>query len=156
MTAPTTTAYATQRNRWLAHTMNRRRTPLPVICSLLEVDERSVQRYLEQPCPDKPEEPLTLEFRHEGICRQRPDVEWFPENFAQGLAAKRVCLQCPVMAKCRDYALANADVSGIWGGTTDSERRRIRKQIREDEAAESSRRAAGVGIDTDDDQEEVA
>lgn len=41
--------------------------------------------------------------------------------------AKAVCMQCPVRLPCLEEALANRSVQGIWGGTTDKERRRMRK-----------------------------
>ena len=37
--------------------------------------------------------------------------------------AKAICSVCPVKIRCLDYAVS-AGMHGIWGGTTDSERRR--------------------------------
>ena len=48
--------------------------------------------------------------------------------------AKAVCAGCPVREACLDYALANSEHFGVWGGTTERERRRLR----------NLRRAAGV------------
>lgn len=47
--------------------------------------------------------------------------------------AKRVCNRCPVMAACLTYGMDEDD--GVWGGTTPSERRRIRRQRRQRGAA---------------------
>ena len=44
----------------------------------------------------------------------------------QAEPAKRVCAACPVRAGCLQYALRTG-VAGVWGGTTDEERRRIRR-----------------------------
>jgi WhiB family redox-sensing transcriptional regulator len=37
--------------------------------------------------------------------------------------AKAICAQCPIRIQCLDYAVS-AGMQGIWGGTTDSERKR--------------------------------
>jgi WhiB family transcriptional regulator, redox-sensing transcriptional regulator len=42
-------------------------------------------------------------------------------------AAKRVCQRCPVTAPCLRWALDLGQVSGIWGGTTEEERRALRR-----------------------------
>lgn len=47
--------------------------------------------------------------------------------------AKAICAVCPVIDDCRDYALTIREPYGIWGGYTESERRR---------AASAQRRAA--------------
>jgi hypothetical protein len=59
-------------------------------------------------------------------CEELPDVFFTQEasREAQKLAeeiAKNMCQSCPVKVICRDYALSTR-VSGIWGGTTESER----------------------------------
>jgi len=41
--------------------------------------------------------------------------------------AKRVCQRCPVMTPCLRWALDLGHVSGIWGGTTEEERRALRR-----------------------------
>jgi WhiB family redox-sensing transcriptional regulator len=42
-------------------------------------------------------------------------------------AAKAVCRGCPYQIECRDYALAEPQIVGIWGGLTDGERRKLRR-----------------------------
>jgi hypothetical protein len=39
--------------------------------------------------------------------------------------AKEICKECPVRMKCLEVAIANSEV-GIWGGTTDEDRNKIR------------------------------
>jgi WhiB family redox-sensing transcriptional regulator len=36
--------------------------------------------------------------------------------------AKRHCARCPVREACRDYAIANDETDGVWGGLTADER----------------------------------
>ncbi len=49
------------------------------------------------------------------------------------MAAKQICAGCPVKAECLEYALNNPHASkiGIWGGTTEKERRALRRRRRE-------------------------
>ncbi len=42
--------------------------------------------------------------------------------------AKEVCRGCVVREDCLEYALANGEKFGIWGGMSERERRRIRRQ----------------------------
>lgn len=39
--------------------------------------------------------------------------------------AKKFCDECPVIEQCLDEALANKEKEGIWGGTTENERKRL-------------------------------
>ena len=54
------------------------------------------------------------------ICRTTDPDAWFPDS-TEGSAkpardARAMCAACPVMAQCRDYAIANKERHGIWGG----------------------------------------
>jgi WhiB family redox-sensing transcriptional regulator len=42
--------------------------------------------------------------------------------------AKAVCRRCPVMAHCLEWAVDAGPVDGIWGGTTEGERRALRRR----------------------------
>lgn len=64
----------------------------------------------------------------------------------QNRMAKKVCLTCPVMAECLEYALVNNEPYGIWGGTTVKERNTIKKERRI--SAQASRAPVGVGLPT--------
>jgi WhiB family redox-sensing transcriptional regulator len=56
-----------------------------------------------------------------------PDL-FFPERGASTREAKAVCRGCEVRVECLEYALANGEKFGIWGGMSERERRRIRRQ----------------------------
>lgn len=56
-----------------------------------------------------------------------PDL-FFPERGASTREAKEVCRGCVVREECLDYALANGEKFGIWGGFSEKERRTIRRQ----------------------------
>ena len=55
-----------------------------------------------------------------------PDL-FFPERGASTREAKEVCRGCVVRVDCLEYALANGEKFGIWGGMSERERRRIRR-----------------------------
>src|SRR5438105_15343605 len=55
-----------------------------------------------------------------------PDL-FFPERGASTREAKEVCRGCVVREDCLEYALANGEKFGIWGGMSERERRRIRR-----------------------------
>lgn len=42
--------------------------------------------------------------------------------------AKRVCVGCEVRVECLEYALANDERFGIWGGLSERERRKLKKR----------------------------
>jgi WhiB family transcriptional regulator, redox-sensing transcriptional regulator len=56
-----------------------------------------------------------------------PDL-FFPERGASTREAKEVCRGCIVRADCLEFALQNGEKFGIWGGLSERERRRIRRQ----------------------------
>ncbi len=56
-----------------------------------------------------------------------PDL-FFPERGASTREAKEVCRGCVVRQDCLEFALANGEKFGIWGGMSERERRRIRRQ----------------------------
>ena len=55
-----------------------------------------------------------------------PDL-FFPERGASTREAKEVCRGCVVREDCLEYALANGEKFGIWGGLSERERRRLRR-----------------------------
>ena len=56
-----------------------------------------------------------------------PDL-FFPERGASTKEAKSVCGGCEVKMECLEYALRHGEKFGIWGGMSERERRRIRRQ----------------------------
>jgi WhiB family redox-sensing transcriptional regulator len=60
-----------------------------------------------------------------------PDL-FFPlggtgEPLAKALAAKEVCGTCAVRRPCLQFALETNQDTGVWGGTTEDERRSLRR-----------------------------
>ncbi len=56
-----------------------------------------------------------------------PDL-FFPERGASTREAKAVCRGCEVRGECLEYALDHGEKFGIWGGLSERERRRVRRQ----------------------------
>ena len=61
-----------------------------------------------------------------GLCGQTDPELFFPEKGGSVRAAKAMCAGCPVRAECLEYALAHDERYGVWGGTSERERRRLK------------------------------
>ena len=72
-----------------------------------------------------------------------PDL-FFPERGGSTREAKDVCRGCVVREDCLEYALANGEKFGIWGGMSERERRRVRRAraLSQRQAAALSRSSA--------------
>lgn len=60
-------------------------------------------------------------------CAQTDPELFFPGKGGSPKAAKRICARCPVAAQCLEYALENDEAFGVWGGTTENQRRGMRR-----------------------------
>lgn len=59
----------------------------------------------------------------EALCAQTAPDAFFPERGEATATAKRICNSCPVTRECLDWALANRERFGVWGGKSERERR---------------------------------
>lgn len=73
---------------------------------------------------------MELEWMADGKCREVPPSVFFPNDGVGVDAARRICADCPVKGVCLEYALANHIDHGVWGGTSERERRRILRSRR--------------------------
>lgn len=64
----------------------------------------------------------------EGLCNYVDPEAWFPDKGGSTRDVKAFCRQCPVVDECLEYALVNAERYGVWGGTSERERRKLLKQ----------------------------
>ena len=76
----------------------------------------------------RPEDTDGLDWQDRALCAQTDPEAFFPEKGGSTREAKRVCRGCEVRAECLDYALGNDERFGIWGGLSERERRRIKRQ----------------------------
>ena len=73
------------------------------------------------------------DWREFSACRDTDPDLFFPVGttgpaIEQIENAKAVCRACDVQKDCLDYALVTNQDSGIWGGTSEEERRALRRQ----------------------------
>ena len=73
------------------------------------------------------------DWRQVAACRHTEPDLFFPVGTTGGAtdqieSAKRVCDRCEAQKYCLEFALATNQESGVWGGTTEDERRKLRKQ----------------------------
>lgn len=66
----------------------------------------------------------------DALCKTTPDVNFYPGRGESTDAARAVCAVCPVRAECLEYALRIGERYGIWGGTSERERRVLRRERR--------------------------
>jgi WhiB family redox-sensing transcriptional regulator len=69
-----------------------------------------------------------LSWQERALCAQTDPEAFFPEKGGSTREAKKICLSCEVRAECLEYALAHDERFGIWGGLSERERRRLKKQ----------------------------
>jgi hypothetical protein len=61
-----------------------------------------------------------------------PDIDsemFFPAKGTDTREPKKVCARCEVREECLAYALAHPREQGIWGGTTEFERTKLRRRM---------------------------
>lgn len=72
----------------------------------------------------------TVNWRERAACRgSDPDI-FYPVNEDEGDEAIAICMACAVREPCLEYALAARERYGVWGGTTEKDRRRIWRKRR--------------------------
>jgi len=74
------------------------------------------------------------EWRKQALCRDTDPELFFPigttgQALLQIEEAKVVCDQCAVRGACLEFAIETNQDCGIWGGTSEDERRQIRRQM---------------------------
>ena len=75
---------------------------------------------------------LAEDWREHASCAGYPNALFFPDiddsDVEQVVRAKAVCAVCPVTEDCLEYALETNQRSGIWGGTSEKERKSLRRK----------------------------
>jgi hypothetical protein len=93
--------------------------------------------------PVEPSSPLAEEitpgardWREDAACRGIESSVFFSPDGERGHAraqresrAQRICQDCPVLRRCRDHALTTGEPYGIWGGMTETDRRRHARRL---------------------------
>lgn len=63
-------------------------------------------------------------------CAGADPEMFYPERGEDSRPAKAVCAECTVATECLEFALANRETYGIWGGKSENQREQIRKERR--------------------------
>lgn len=79
-------------------------------------------------------------------CAQTDPEAFFPADGKRATAARMVCAGCFVRQECLDYAVADASLDGVWGGTTPLERRALRRQAAPAATPVAEKTCTGCGI----------
>ena len=67
-------------------------------------------------------------WTEEANCKGADADLFFPERGASTRKAKAICRACTVQDECLEYAVEQSEKFGIWGGLSERERRRIKRQ----------------------------
>jgi WhiB family redox-sensing transcriptional regulator len=85
--------------------------------------------------------PKFLDSENPPVCSETFPDAFFPDEAPDGSRkpnrgtytyereAKQICASCEFKPECMLYAIDRPDLIGIWGGTTDNDRRKIRRGI---------------------------
>ena len=60
----------------------------------------------------------------------------------QAKRAKAICARCEIRQACLDYAIDAGPIQGVWGGTTERERRPLRQRGHRERARHTQGNAA--------------
>jgi WhiB family redox-sensing transcriptional regulator len=69
-----------------------------------------------------------LAWQDSALCAETNPDAFVIEKGCSTRDAKKVCAACPVAAQCLEYALANNERFGVWGGLSERERRALLKE----------------------------
>ena len=67
-------------------------------------------------------------WTEEANCKGADADLFFPERGASTRTAKEICRACTVQDESLEYAVENSEKFGIWGGLSERERRRVKRQ----------------------------
>lgn len=69
-------------------------------------------------------------WRRRAACRGVDPELFHPFRGESMTEALAICERCPVRTDCLEHALATPERVGIWGGTSERQRRVLRRQRR--------------------------
>lgn len=101
-------------------------------------------RYDDRTRPLKPFDDLIKQiigdqqWKEHAACKGMDVSTFFPERGFVPFKAITICNTCPVQEQCKDFAIANDEQHGIWGGLALRARRKESKQRHKNHGAERS------------------
>lgn len=75
---------------------------------------------------ERPPPPADSNWQEQAVCASVDPDLFFPPKGLPSREAKSVCSGCPVRVECLEYALTIPLIFGVWGGTTEQERRKLK------------------------------
>ena len=69
-----------------------------------------------------------MAWQDDANCKGANADLFFPERGASTRAAKAICRACNVREECLEFAITTGEKFGIWGGMSERERRRVRRE----------------------------
>ena len=69
-----------------------------------------------------------MEWMSKALCREVDCELFFPDGGGSSKTARKICGRCRVKTDCLAYALTFPSMSGIWGGTTEKQRRTMKRK----------------------------
>lgn len=66
---------------------------------------------------------MTFDWQERALCAETDPEAFYPEKGGSTRDAKKVCRSCEVRTECLEYALANDERWGVFGGLSERERR---------------------------------
>ena len=93
--------------------------------SVIDRRQKIDRAWWQNDLPDRPA------WQAVAACRGLDPDLFYIDRGESTAEAKTVCASCPVIAQCLDFALANHEKFGIWGGRSERERRRLRHVARQ-------------------------
>lgn len=84
------------------------------------------------------------EWQDLAACREIAVELFFPPAEQESEVAKSVCSDCTVRQPCLEFALAEGERFGIWGGLTSQERRSLAAKRRKARLAPTAAEAFGT------------
>ena len=66
-------------------------------------------------------------WKYDAACRGADPALFFTEDTGKQDHAMSFCVACTVRFECLEYALTTPSTTGTWGGTSEQERRKLRR-----------------------------
>lgn len=94
------------------------------VANQVGVSRAAVRHYADAAPPRNPWTPPPP-WTEDALCAETDPEVFFPEKGGSNRPAKAICAACPVSVPCLQYALDNDERFGIWGGTSEKDRRHL-------------------------------
>ena len=71
---------------------------------------------------------MSDDWRHQSACKGLDTSLFFVDDGLNQDTPKAICATCRVREDCLEFAMANHEKYGIWGGLSVKERQRLRRR----------------------------